>query len=271
MCAISPNPSCVVEQLAAQHPAEIALPQRARLKVDAGDPVDGVGGHGGSTIAPKSAPGSQLDKITTIAQKSSAVSSGELRLRRYLDAGRPRRRLGLHRPPMIENATAPTASTATPAAASTSGRGRRLGLRASAIACGRFAMTSCAAASSCGDGLLRVLAISLASRLFSSAFANAAGGRVRTLPAQPDGAPRHVDGSHRGVASGRGTIVRRGSVGHPSSSSSRTSLPPCWDRCPACHQRQPTVPGSARSRRGTLASRDEPHSDSDRDPAHQSR
>ena len=45
--------------------------------------------------------------------------------------------------------------------------------------------------------------------------------------------------------SGRGTIVGRGSAGHPSSSSSRTSFAAMIGIDPACHQRNTTVPGSA--------------------------
>src|SRR5690349_19757965 len=43
------------EQRAAEGPTEIALPHWARSKVDARNSDDGVGGHGGSTIASKTA------------------------------------------------------------------------------------------------------------------------------------------------------------------------------------------------------------------------
>src|SRR6201993_4131553 len=96
--------------------------------------------------------------------------------------------------------------------------------------------------------------------------AEAAASRVRAASAQTDCAAGDVEGPDRGVRQAAGQTLCGGQPG--CGPHDAPLLPNCRSRWDETIRRWAVV---RRNRRGTLASRDEPHSDSDRDPAHQPR
>ena len=113
---------------------------------------------------------------------------------------------------------------------------------------------------------------SLASLLSLEALTKAAGRGMRALPAQSRPFPRVTSTGPTAVyfrpRVNRWPGLSRASIfeliSHLFRGHVRNRLQPAING-------NPTVPGWAPDGRGRLASRDEPHSDSDRDPAHQSR
>ena len=88
-----------------------------------------------------------------------------------------------------------------------------------------------------GDAVLRVLEL-LGQPALLEALTQAAGGRVRALPAQPDRAPRHVDRSHRGVAQPARQALSRAQPSIRLRAHVHLFRGVDCNRYPPCHQRQ---------------------------------
>ena len=177
---------------------------------------------------------------------------------------------------MIENATAPPASTATPMPASSSGRRRRATAARLVERSGRLATDLrgfLRRRELRRDRVLRRGQIGL-QLLGNPPAAVAVADPCRRGPHRvgPDADVPRVTSTGPTAEYFRPRPSRwPGSIGPRSWNSYPTSFGRTDVAPPACHLRDDKVPGWAADPGGRLASRDESHSDSDRDPAHQPR
>ena len=183
---------------------------------------------------------------------------------------------------MIENATAPPANATAPTAASNSGRRRRLG---SACVLQRLRQVGdhlLGRGEFGGDGLLSGGQVPGAPCPPTVAIADPSRRRLSGVHTQTQRSPGDVHGPHRGVPQAAGQPfpgVNRASVfeliAHLSAAwTERTFKPAIIGNSAVPVGRHRWSGGCRVGRRGadgTLACRDEPHSDSHRDAAHQPR